>query len=907
MVLRRLLQCLLLPCLLHCGSERSSGADSIRRVAVLPAFMDFEIQSNWREALSGFDARLQAELLKGWQTEVLSRAGLSTVVFEQKLRLATDQKAPLYRVLPADVVVLPVFDWHSHDLRLYIAPIGPSMTVGQPVLLKAKSPKDLADTLPGEAARVLARIGKLAVREPEAAGAKTDEAQPAERLVCALLDPISPEGRQNAAAVAAAPFIRAGLDQAVASGSGGGVRLVERNEIARLIEEKALNAAFGSGLEANAAAQFGRMLKADLILVPFVHPAGPNKQVEIDWFALEVSTGRLLECVSWASAPGEPLPVGTMTAFLAKASARARELARRATPDDANARHHEAAFLMSLPEQWDGLRMDYWSTLLPLQLRIIDAALALNSDEPALVEKTLGLMRIPDSDFPERRKYFPHSEWSHEMGRLEKTGQMEVMRSAARRVFELPLLELQRQPSPNRTRYLAFYWNRMGEYQKALDCLTAGGKQEGNLGDKLFYDEAALAFMGLRRYKECAETVLRQETFTRHAMWLAADAYRALGNEKEEFNLLLRNIRALDRELDRYVRVLDLAVKLGRTDDVLRSYGVRNYWEFRAEPFVIVAGVRARLAAGQKEIAASEAQCALINARKQHDGPVIKELEKILADLGEKPLDHLLRAGDFVKLPQDCVIHLLHDQTIDAGHARAVAEHVAGFWGCPVQLWPVKLEARKLSFYKPLGQTLECRKLIGILMEAGLPSQRYLGRAFLTREKMNSLGGNGVWGDLWHQATPQLSLVSDHFLEKSRQFPKLESRPLPLLDAIAVSTFASVENVLWSRSRSGEGSANGFNPVPPDLFSLSGHLYLDDHELGISQRTAAALAEITWDEIAAAITENHDLNYYPKDAAIDPKDRPIVEDLSRQLRGMKPETVLPPGLPNPTTENAPDR
>ena len=911
MISRRLLQSLLLLFLLHGASEFSIGADSMRRVAILPAFTDFEVESDWRRALSGFDARLQAELLKGWQVEVLSRAGLSTVVFEQKLRVATDPKAPLYRVLPADVVVLPVFDWNKHDLRLYITPVGPSMNAGNPTVMKAKSPRDLAERLPGELARVLAHIGKLAIREPAAASAKPAEAQRAKSVVCALLDPISPEGELDASTVAVAPWIRAGLEQAVASGNSGAVRLVERNEIARLIEEKALKAAFGTSLEANAAAHFGMMLKADLILVPFVHPIENKKEVEMDLFALEVSSGRLLECVSWSGAPGEPLPVERMTAFLAKASSRAVELAGQVTPDDANARHREAEFLMSLPQQWDGLRMN-WHTKQQLETRLADAALALNSDDPALLEKTLESMSLPHSSFPERIKYFPHDEWLQEVSALKKTGQLEVMRAAARRVFELPLLELQRQPSPERISLMAYYWNRMGEYQKALDCLTAGGKQEASLGDnELHYYEAAYAYMGLGRYKECAETVLRQKKFSENAMKLVADAYRGLGEDEKEFKMLWGNIRHLNIELDRYARLLDLAVKLGRAPEVLKWYGLRGLWEFHSEPFVLAAGVRARLAAGQKDIAISEAQCALINARRERrerDESLIKDLEKTLADLGEKPLDHLLRAGDFVKLPPDCVIHLIHDQTIDAAHARAVAGHVAEFWGCPVQIWPVKLDARKLSFYKPLGQTLECRRLMRILMEAALPSQKYLGRAFLTREKLNAFGGNGVWGDFYLRATPKLSVVSDHFLEKSVKFRKIEVRPLAFIDAIAVSAFESVNNAIWKHLRSDKDSAGGFIPVPPELFSTPGGLvWINDHDLGISKRTASVLREITWDEIAAAISKNDDPNYEMQDAPLDPKDRPIIEDLSRQLQSMKPETVLPPAVPSPATGNAPGR
>src|SRR5678815_3524109 len=75
------------------------------RVAMLPSFSDFEFRSSMRKSLASFDARLQAELLAGWDSEVLSRAGLSAVVFEQKLRAAEKADAPVLRVLPSEVLV----------------------------------------------------------------------------------------------------------------------------------------------------------------------------------------------------------------------------------------------------------------------------------------------------------------------------------------------------------------------------------------------------------------------------------------------------------------------------------------------------------------------------------------------------------------------------------------------------------------------------------------------------------------------------------------------------------------------------------------------------------------------------------------------------------------------------------
>ena len=870
------------------GSKTLCSAEP-RRVAIMPAVADFEIQSDWRKALSGFDARVQAELLKGWQVEVLSRAGLSTVVFEQKLRAATDPKAPAHRVLPADLVALTVFDFQGKELRLYAVPVGGSMKVGNPTVLRAKSPQDLASALPAEVARILARSGKLSPRR-EAAAANPKAPPTAQRLVCALLAPVSPEGLLDKSALGLAPLIQAGLEQAVSSGNAGAVQLVERTDMARLIDEKALHAAFGSGMDVNAATQFGRMVKADLIVVPFIHAADKVK-IETDVFAVEVSTGRLLDCFSWSGAPGAQIPVEQVAAFLQKASSIARESAGHPVPDNATARHAEAAFLASVPEQWAGLRMRE-AAKNQAATRMADAALALNADDPALMLKTVQQLiskAIPASFHQHAAAFLPNSEWVQESERIRKSGQYAVLLADARHVFELPLIELQKEPSGEGGFLMASYWNRVGESQKALQVLTAAGKVPGDPADKVsvFYVEVARAYMGLGRYKECAETILRRGQFSRYAMNLLVDAFRADGDEANEFKYLWINRTKLDSDYDRHARVIDLAVKFGKASEALELFADGTFDWARAELIVQLAAIRARIAAGQKEITVSDAQCALINARNEKNGTVAKELEKILASLNAKPLEHLLRAGDFLRLPPDCVIHLIHDQTIAPAHARVVAEHVAAFWGCTVQIWPVKLEARKLSFFQPLAQALDGARLQRLLTDAALPAQRFLGRIFLTHEKLIATQNGAYSADVYSWALPQLTVLSEHYFTK---FANLDKRTLPLIDAIVASEMRAVKLATRRHLLSNPDIANHFAPIPPDLFSNNGTLVMNRHELGISPRTAAVFREITWDQIAAELARRDE---EAEQQRVDPRDRPIVEDLSRQLQAAKPEIVQP--------------
>jgi hypothetical protein len=544
------------------------------------------------------------------------------------------------------------------------------------------------------------------------------------------------------------------------------------------------------------------------------------------------------------------------------------------------------------------------TTMYQVGTRLADAALALVADDPALMEDTAQSLigaALPMVFHQHIGAFLPHDESADDRKRLQKTGQWTELQSAARRVFELPLQELQREPTPHRIALLATLWNCLGEHQKALQLVSAGGKQEGGLIDaKAHYVVAASAYMSLGRYKECAETVLRQGRFSNYAMKLMVDAFRAAGDEENEFKYAWINRRNLGYEYDRHARLIDVAVKLGKAPEALEFYAGKECAWPRAESYVQLAAIRARLSLGQKQIAASDAQCALLNARAHKQGPEIKELEKILASLGEKPLDHLLRAGDFVKLPPDCVFHLIHDQTIDAAHARAVAENIAGFWGCPVQIWPVKLDARKLTFYRPLGQTLDSYRLLRVLMEANPPSQRYLGRVFLTREKFAIILANGAPADTYSWSVSQFTVLSDHYFQK---FAHLDKRALTLIDAIPACDVPLVSMAIGRHLDSGKDIANNFAPIAPELFSSNGTLSMDRHELGISPRTAAVLRDLTWDQIAAEIGKGYDVN----NVKLDPKDQPIIQDLSRQFQSLKPETVLPPAKPNPASAKTPAR
>ena len=111
-----------------------------------------------------------------------------------------------------------------------------------------------------------------------------------------------------------------------------------------------------------------------------------------------------------------------------------------------------------------------------------------------------------------------------------------------------------------------------------------------------------------------------------------------------------------------------------------------------------------------------------------------------------------------------------------------------------------------------------------------------------------------------------------------------------MIDAIVASENRAVKLAITTHLRADSDIGNDFAPIPPDLFSNNGTLVMNRHELGISPRTAAVFREITWDQIAAELARRDE---EAEQQRVDPRDRPIVEDLSRQLQAAKPEIVQP--------------
>lgn len=852
-----------------------------QRIAVLPAFVDFECSSEWRRALNSFDARVQAELLSNWDVEVLDRAGLSTVAFEGKLRAASDVQSQMLRVLPADVELISVFDMARCELRIYVSPIRGPVHLGSPMTIKVNSPSDLRDRVPIEAARLVARAARLGGKG-EAAAKPTGPS--GRTLSVALVDFVSVDGRQSSAAVTQAPLLRAMLEQTIASGEVGNVRLLERDARARLLEEQAYRTLGTTGASVNAANQIGRMQKADLVLLP-VTQEEQNNELEVILFAIEATTGRIQGCVFWRDDIRKQPDSRLIRDFLIRSAQGVRLNYPEEKSEEANQRYRESQLLVSLPTQWQGLRMSVASES-QIGIRLADAVLGLVADDPRQTEKAIRALlevSIPAPSHPLAISFVPHGWHEREIDDLRKSGQLASLRASARCVFELPLQEICRDPSAARVGLAAEFWNRMGEYSRALaETEKVSVDRLGEEGSDEVVLEIALAQMGLGHYAECIATLSKIDGHSWKAQRIEMDAYRALGDETKELAFLWDRRAAIGSSADRLARLLDLAARHDKGREALQFLANESHGWARDELFVQFAVIRARLAVGQTDLAASDAQCVLLNARRKGDNEAVKEAENVLARVGAPALDHLFPIGDYLKLPPDCVIHLIHDETVPASFALATAKHLAGFWQCPVHVWPVKLNLRQFSFFQPLSQAIDSERLHHYLKFARLPRQRAVTCVLLTQEKFFVADV----GDVYSTFSARLEVLSNHYFAK---FAESDRRPLPLITAIAASGCYSVRWAMEKHLQADRDIANDFAPLQPDVFCNNGSLIMDRFELGVSARTAKVAGQLHWSEIQAAI----DADVPRDDGEMLPGDRALLDSLSRQLENLKPTVVVP--------------
>jgi len=436
----------------------------------------------------------------------------------------------------------------------------------------------------------------------------------------------------------------------------------------------------------------------------------------------------------------------------------------------------------------------------------------------------------------------------------------------------------------------------VSEPEKALAALGVGMatcQEAPTDGRSVGVVAQALTIQG--RYRECLEFTTSQPKLSPFATHIMVDCCRALGDEEREFQLIWKWRKFFLDDDYRLARLLELAARHGKAREALAYVLVRgNSWQLN-DRVVRPALIRARIAAGQRDLALSDAQRAWLAAKKEGDEKSQTAVKELLDELGATPLDALPAAREFLSFPEDCRIHLLHDQTIEPPFARRVAFLVANFWGCAVHLWAVELDPAGMASYRPLAQTVEGQDLAEMLAQVRMPPGPSPGTVLLTQTKLVTTRENYT-GDMYAGHSYGASAVSDHYL---RKFKRWDPRPLPLQNAIAVAALTGVSVKLRMDTFDRDDRSLRFQPLPPDVFANNGSLRLVTHDLGVSPRTGALLRQMDPRELIESIAEWRAEALQEGDR-ISFRDRAVAADLSRQIASSTP-FVRPP-IPSPSNQ-----
>lgn len=835
------------------AEEARKGVDAVApRIAVMPSFSDVGTPDGWRPWASGFDAALQSELLQGWDVTITSRAGLSTVVFDQKLAFAKGERKAPPVIRAADFSVFLVLDARASEVRVHVTPVAVGMKIGEPVKHAFRDAAHYGTMLPKDVAKDIARrIGLRPRGEKTEPAAEADSGTPKqEPLKIAIVPPFSniePEHFTEAMATLFGAMLEEGclaLKQPV--------ELVERTEMARLLDERELLAgnATGAGLDANSAADIARLAGARIILLPYLHPAN-NHSARVTIHAIDSETGEIAAARSWTGKVSEPPPVAALGELLAEAG-RQRPGTGNETAASRNLRHAEADHLVGLYDTMTHTHSGFREKTL-LSLILADAALALAYDDTERYSKVIG--RFLERALPWKLSAtlaWADSDFDRAYKRAKEDGSLAEITRQARRVFELPIRELRDSRGnntdiQNQSRFLL----ASGDAQAALDHLLAiDGGVEGIARIPAFTITYGRALIELGRIDEAVKFLTaRYERYKTDSetIFLLLDARRLEGDVRNEIGLMYHEHKWLLKSFstNRLARFLEIAVNHDRPDRCLRGF------HFCADPWrrnelpVIEQLVRLRISLKQKQRASDDAQCGYLLAKLEGKPEFTQTFKKLLDELGAKPLDTLPKAAAFIKLPADSRFDLFHDSTIPPERAAKIGRLIADFWNCEVHVMAAPVDASKLEAFDHASQRIVATDLANHMFPLIRPGDGLLQTVFLTaRPLRTSLGA--IYGTTSHHSAVQFvsTYYFDYFAGEKKKVP---SAPAPTLDEMVAiasvqrgSMAAAISDHIFKITEKYET----FRPLPPDALANSGKLTLEDRLLGVSLHTARILAEI---------------------------------------------------------------
>ena len=685
-------------------------------IAVTPFKQYLNAGKGWERQLGAVRDQVAGELVREYECTVLNRSYGYSLALEDavgRLGVAAEQAAA---VTPygADYTFTGIFQPGVTNaecvLRIDDLREGSSRGASRTVMVGVPSLGAASRAVAAEIAKA-AGLRKRAERPAASGGVRTWMVLPFGVTLSA------PEYIQQTNALRSALVARA----EAALQQDGRVRLVDRVAIEATLKEHAL-AALG---ESSAYAAASRLVRAERVLLGSVS-AGDGEALRIDLLAVDTATAQVLAAATGTCAGKEA--AGDQLANSVEGLLAALREPVALKPAGAAQREREARLYLGSAQK------DVTARSLSGQMAVVDyaeMAYLVARDNPAVIgdiAKTLSRCNNFNTGMPKVLKrriaevadkiVAPYPEVANEPEVLLARARAHVQGGG----YEAAIRQLEQFTKAYPDRIDVYVQQAMGE------CLLETGRPR----------EALVWFADSTYHYRTLEMRLR--------------AYRALGDEKAEFELMDAMTHLQLREL--MVRYIELLAKrrgpqaaVDYIDGLLRKdqnmFGMRNDVQFLLAKNTLAAGDRKRAAALCQRLwdvgKANNWNWFYVGDRKAFT----RQLEELRAQAGESD-ETWLTAGELQPFPPRCKLYIQPLGTLDTNLLEKARAGVEAFFGAPAEILPALELTREERAYHPVNNKYEAYPLINdTLRRLRVPADA-LAVAMVMREHLYSGGWDQV-------------------------------------------------------------------------------------------------------------------------------------------------------------------
>lgn len=724
----------------------SRGADA--SIAVLPVFYDFELQTKKSEFVRQLHFGIQAQLLENYDVILRSRADLTILTFDSALTANSGD----FRIEPANIVLLTVFESNRSVLRVYPIRIKEKVDFPNPIQIKVKGKGRLdLNKLAAEAATKVALRLKLKTRETEAEIVDRKEA-----IKVAVFGGNETGAQFQEQADDSVAGEMALLISESALSEMEGVTLLDRSDVVSTVSEAQLRE-----LSTVDESTLAHILGADF-LVQVEGMQVDAKTAQALFFVIDPSRASILAATSFDS---NAINEEALRDFFNRAFC-LQYTDQQTEGDPARMIRHEADFYESQVGRTLGLRMEAESKW-AYNLGFGQAAVGLMTGyEEDYSEFLRDVVYYACSNEVHQHYYEFHPETTSSNGNRDA---YMAYREEVRKRFGLAVASVAAREDFHSVFVQADFWNAVGEWERALAVIKAADPEIQEEG-ALYYQEAYALFR-LGRTREAAQRILDRGRFSTPAMELCVDGLRAAGDIEEEYRIRRVNARNF-QNLDDQLRLLQLSLELGEPENGIHDWKEVSSSGYANDPRLLIELIRCLDLLGESELASGVAQSMALMKELDED----KVPDKLLAEAKQFMLPEVGSRipADYSDWGSGCQIELLGDSGFPEDTMREAAQSMANFWGCEVLVYPEIFDFKTSKNYDPVRDVLFGSTEVNVLRYFSYPdSGKVIGRHVMTNRKMNFTSGRNL--DVAWVSGRSIMLLSDHYV---RRFKDPHKRPM---------------------------------------------------------------------------------------------------------------------------------